>query len=570
MVVRKLALVLGCLLTLFAGSVSAQSEAKIRVVAPSISQIYDDLQWLIEQSPTADLKKQWAELKNNLLDAFTQGVDLKKPLEIDVVFRKSDLSYDWRVPIDVLTKKNVGFLEGIEGMGFKKKEITPKVYYEFAEKNKKPYYLRHDKGYAWISMEKSAVPGNPPLATQDMAALLAQNKDIVAELKNDAASMTSRRDTFKELRKQFEALIKFQRNEDKNAFELRKLALIQQLNEAERFIVESDTLAVGWTTTTSGPKPTGRGDVSVTALPGTDLQKSIEQFAVKPSYFANVELHPDALATGRITFPLDPMRIKHAKDFYAAVRPTLEIEIKAREGKTDDEKVALKQGMNKFLDMLDVGADLGVVDAFIDVHATAPKKNVMVCGIRAADGKVADEIINLLPKMKSDWQVKPLEEYGGVSIFELTIPETRKASFQRIFAGETALYVGTSKDAVWGAAGAEGLAQLKVAIDKTAAPASEKVDPIVISYLFNVSKLMTLMEIVEKETPKPVGKEQIQRQKDLEKYRNLADASMKDCTPLVTGELKRTDNKIEGFLELNECVLKYIGAMIADGTKALQ
>ena len=172
--------------------------------------------------------------------------------------------------------------------------------------------------------------------------------------------------------------------------------------------------------------------------------------------------------------------------------------------------------------------------------------------------------------MKAEWQVKPLEEHGGVSIFELTIPPNRLASFQRIFAGQTALYVGTSKDAVWGAAGTDCLPHLKAAIDKTATPAPEKADPIVISYQFNVARLMTLMEIIEKETPKPVGKEQIQRQKDLEKYRNLADAAMKDCTPLVTGELKRTDNKIEGYLELNQCVLKYIGSMMADGVKALQ
>ena len=351
MFVRKLALVFGCFITLCAGSLWAQSEAKIRVVAPSIGQIEEDLQWLIEQSPSADLKKQWAELKNNLLGAFEQGVDLSKPLEIDAVFRKSELGYDWRIPIEVLDKKNVGFLQGIDGMGFKRKEITPKVYYEFAEKGKKPYYLRHDKGYAWISMEKAAVPGNPPSATQDMEPLLAAKKDLVAELKNDPKEIASRRATFKELRKQFEALIKYQRNEDKNAFELRKLALIQQLNEAERFVVEADTVNVSWTTSTTGQNPVGRGEISVTALPGTDLQKSIEQFAAKPSYFANVPLHTDALANGRITFPLDALRIQHAKEFYTAVEPTIETEINARQDKTADQKVALKQGTKTFLEM---------------------------------------------------------------------------------------------------------------------------------------------------------------------------------------------------------------------------
>ena len=81
------------------------------------------------------------------------------------------------------------------------------------------------------------------------AALLALKKDLAAELKNDPKGIDQRRADFKDLRKQFEALIKFRRNEDPNAFELRKLSLIQQLNEVERFVVEAEDLLATWTTT---------------------------------------------------------------------------------------------------------------------------------------------------------------------------------------------------------------------------------------------------------------------------------------------------------------------------------
>ena len=98
-------------------------------------------------------------------------------------------------------------------------------------------------------------------------------QDLVAELKNDAAGIGVRRDNFKALRKQFEALIKFRRGEDPHAFELRKLALNQQLDEAERFLVESENMQIRWTTDTV--KGLGRGELSLTALPETELLTSV-------------------------------------------------------------------------------------------------------------------------------------------------------------------------------------------------------------------------------------------------------------------------------------------------------
>ncbi len=459
-------------------------------------------------------------------------------------------------------------------MGYQNKAIG-QDFYEIFEKGKKPFFLRYEKDYAWIASLKESVPANRPLPTADLQPLLALNKDVVAELKNDTAGLAKRRDNFKELRKQFEALIRIKRNEDQNVFNLRKLSATQYLNEAERFLVESESLQASWTTNAVSPDGSGRGEFSLTALPETDLLKSIEQFAVKPSYFANVKLHDSPIAVGRLNFPLDSVRVAHIKDFYKAVRPVVESEIKARPAATysDEQKAATQQATNTFLDLLTAGLDLGVVDAFVDAHAVAPGKNVLVCGIRTANGKQADEIVKILPKLKSEWEVKlDVHEHGGVKIHELTVPKTRLESFQKAFADNTVLYVGTSQDAVWGAAGADGLAQLKTAIDQTAQPAPEKADAVVVSYQVQLAKLVKLVDIIQKELPAVAGltKDQQQQRKDLDKYRKLAQDAMAGCDSLLKGELRRTDNKIEGFVELNECALKYIGSVIADGAKQIQ
>ncbi len=588
MLVRKFALFLVYSLGLVVSSASAQSEARIRAVIPSIELIESDLKWLVEQSPTADLKKQWKPLKEDILDALTQGVDLSMPISVDIVFRKDELAYEYRIPVGDLAGKN-GFLEGIKGIGFTVKEVTKNSYYEFKEKkDKNPFYLRFDRHYAWIS--KTPIPGNPPEATQDLKSLLALEKDVIASLKNEADGLAARRENFKALRGQFEALIKFRRNEEQSAFELRKLALVQQLNEAERFVVETEDLQVSWTTSTVAPTPFGRGELSLTALPGTDLEASIEEFAVKPSYFANVTLHPNPVASGKLTYPLDSLRIKHLKEFFKTVRPALDSQIGLMAGKSNAQKTATKQAMNLFFDMLDVGLALRVVDAFVDGHAPEPGKNVIVCGIRAIDGKNAEEIIKLLPQIDDGWQIKSdSQEHGGVKIHELTVSKSRLAAFQKIFGAETVLYVGTHKDSVWCAAGINAMKYLTSAIDQAALPAPETTDPIVLNYQFQLDQLVNLTDLVQKKedlAPKkdetstgsaPKTKEQLQhekeqrqREKDVEKYRKLAQDSMGGCNALLHGELRRTGKKIEGFLEINDCVMKYIGSMIADGVKVLQ
>ena len=459
-------------------------------------------------------------------------------------------------------------------MGYLNKPVG-QDFYEVFEKGKKPFFLRYEKDYAWIASLKEAVPANRPIPMADLQPLLALNKDVVAELKNDSAGLAKRRQNFQALRTQFEALVRIKRNEDPNVFNLRKLSTTQQLNEAERFLVETESLQASWTTNAVSPAGFGRGEFSLTALPETDLLKSIEQFAVKPSYFANVKLHDSPIAVGRLNFPLDSVRVAHLKDFYKAVRPVVESEIKARPAATysDDQKAATQQATTSFLDLLDAGLGLGVVDAFADAYAFAPGKNVLVCGIRTANGKQADEIVKILPKLKSEWEVKlDVHEHGGVKIHELTVPKSRLESFQKVFADNSVIYVGTSQDAVWGAVGADGLAQLKTAIDQAALPAPEKVDPVVVSYQVQVAKLVKLVEVIQKELPAVAGltKDQQQQRKDLEKYRKLAQDAMAGCESLMKGELRRTDNKIEGFIDMNECVLKYIGSMVADGAKQIQ
>ena len=138
MFARKFALYLICWTGLTVEVVSAQSEARIRIVMPSLKQVEEDLKYVVELSPAPELKKKWKTLKSNLLDAFTEGVDQTKPASLDIVFLKEEIGYEIRLPIELLGGPNNGFLSNLWGRGYKVKSIATD-FYEVAEKGKKPF-----------------------------------------------------------------------------------------------------------------------------------------------------------------------------------------------------------------------------------------------------------------------------------------------------------------------------------------------------------------------------------------------------------------------------------------------
>lgn len=557
-------------LALAGDSSAVRSEPRIRVAIPSLVEVESKLKWLIELSPDPQLKKQWKKLKQDFIDAFTDGVNDRKPIAVDIVFSSEGLSYDLRIPISDFTGESEGFLSGLRGRSYKVKLVGAETY-EILEKDKKPAHMLFDKEYAWIATGNRPVPTKPPPATADLAPILALKKDIVAEVRNLAEDVPLRRTTFQAFRRHTEGSSRKRRSESQNAFELRKLLLKQVMSEAEPFLVEADQLQVSWTIDTSAATGFGRGEVSLTALPGTDLLRMIEETGTKPGFFANVAVHENPLAAARLSVSLDAIRGSHLKEFFKSLRPILDTEIETRSSKTGRE--ALMRAMGVLFTMMEETTELRSVDAFAELFASAANKNTLICGVRAANGKRADEIIKLVPSIRTDWKVKlNAHEHAGVGIHELIVGNPDLASFQCVFKGERQVYVGTGKNAVWFAAGSESLDHLKRGIDQVTRPPA-KIDPVVFRYEIKAGQLVSLFDSIQKQESsrnKPLTEDQRQLRKDIDKYTKLARDAMSACDASMSGELRRTGEKIEGFAELNECVLKCVGSILASTLKDLE
>lgn len=559
---------------LFAPAANAQSEARIKIIQPGITRLEEDLKYLIELSPTPALKKQWKTVKE-LIDSFAVGLDPLQPMRVDLVFGKKSLAYESHFPVTKLEGPN-GFLQNIADLGYKnKKEATGLFSLTEGAKGaaKQLGYLRDANKYGSIAPTKEAVPANlaHPI-TEALKAYLAKGYDIAAELKNDPADakgLADRRANFKELRTQLEAGIKFKRDEDKNTFELRKLSVVQNLAEAERFLVETELLTMNWITDVVGKE--GRGELSFAAIPGTDLHASAALLGAKPSQFSNVKAPETTLATGRINFTIDQLRTGHLKNFYKAFRPVLAAQLDGLESLTDaDQKTAAKQAGDLLLNILDASATMGVLDGCMDLTAAGDGKHSFLGGIRAADGKAAEQILALFPRMLPGHEVKlNVATVAETSLHTLTVPAKRLTRFQKYFPGETVVFLATSKEAVWLAIGPNAQADLTAAITAATGPLPEMPDATIASFSANMAELVEFYDALAPEKAESKGPKTT-AQKEREKIRGLAAQAVAGCEPRLTTAFKRNGNAIEGTSVVSECALKFVGTLIADFAKSME
>lgn len=546
------------------------SEPRLRIVTPSLTELETKLKWLIELSPDPQLRKQWKKLKQDLIEAYTDGVDQERPIVADVVFSPTGLSYDLRIPILDLTDERTGFLAGLRGRDYAVRRLSKNTY-EILGEDQQPAHMLFEQDYAWIATGSRRVPTPPSSLAIELAPILKLKKDVVVELKNQPDDMKLRRAEFQAFREHVEGSGRKRRKENQNAFELRKALSKHFLAAAEQFIVEAASIQLTWNIDAAAAGGTGRGEVSLMALPGTALANLIDEAGTKPGYFDNAARHENVVASAVLSVVVDSLRSQQLKELGKSLRPIIENMIDARTPTIERE--AWARVVNRFFKMTDKLADLGTIDGFVELFEPIPGQHVLICGIRAADGKDADEIVTLVPGFRTDWEVKlKAHEHGGVCIHEIRIGKQDLATLQSAFPNEQLVYVGTSQGAVWIAAGMGALGHLKRCIDRVNDPV-EKINPVLFRYQVHVARLASLIaSFHRRDSLRKVSLTQDDRQfqKDIEKYTNLIHDVTAQCDSSFGGELRRSGDRIEGFTELNACVLRCVGSILASMLKDLE
>ncbi len=561
------ALALGASL-LAATMVTRADEPRITFVQPGADRLREDLKYLVNLAPTPALKKEWENL-DATLESFLAGVDGKTPIRVDVILGDKELIYQLNFPTTKLEGRD-GFLDNVASFGYTVKKNAA-GHYDLTEQgaSKRKYFLRANGKYAMLSQRLQDIPANAPDPGKLAQNLLSGSQDIVADLKNDPATITQRQADFTKLRVELEAAVKFKRDEAKEVFELRKLGTNHQLAELERFIVQSEHLQATWTTDIEAGK--GSGTLLLTALPGTELEKSIALLGTKPSAFSAIKLHDQPVISGKTCFELDDMRQKHLIEFYPVMNAAIGVNIENRPNLTAEGKAAANEFTKTLFALLIDGVSLGVVDSYVDLHAVEGNVHNMTCGILAKETSTVPALLALMPKIRDDWKYEAdVAEHNGVKIHKLTFPARRLEGFQSIFGKDQSdLYIGVGKEIVWGAAGKGGLDELKAAIDQQAS-GEKTVSPVVLSGTVKFGPTVQLLEIFRGNTPvSKTGKSkaELDRIKKIENLRKLAIDAFASGDDLLTFSLERKDKEVVGQLNANQGILRYVGSVIANFSK---
>lgn len=524
----------------------------MRLVVPNAAELMKDFQATMLLCSPAD-QKQWPELEK-YLDVFLIGIDRTVPARLDTITTHPIDRYVLSVPVpnDAMLKRFR--LENLDPLGINAKReagLLWKLTGAFTG------FMRVKNKYASIAEYKDDIPAVMPDPIVQVANLLALNADAVFEgtnVENVEGALESRRASYAIRRKDALAKLKKADKETADEFTIRKEVAGANADEAERLYVEAKLVLLA--ATIDSPMKQARLALKSIPLAKTPFEASVKRIHEKPDRFAAIEPFASPILSGRINLPLDEMRIAYIQKITAAMKTRSLNEIEAEKDRNADEKAAAKKIVELFYAMVDDGAKSELLNGFVESRSNASGKNTFVWGVVPKDGNVVIEMLELLPKSgKGNSAELNVDSEGDVKIHKMVMPASVRADAKAFFGEETA-YVGTAKDSLWLAIGEDGLKELKAAIKKSseAKPADPKAP-----FVNGMIKLGPWTELLHKRWGTTGNV----------KVRERAVAAFKGGDDILTIQLTRTDDTIEGMIKLMPGLLRFVGSSMAEFTRNL-
>lgn len=535
------------LMILSLGAPAFAQKAKVPTVVimhAGVDRLLEDIEYLVVE--LAGEKNVWEDKIQPNFEVFLPGVDTKRPIRYDVLLDPKADKEQARPSFPILQRQERNFLKkNIQPLGITTRQRRRNLYSCAGAFNG---WLQFNGDYATFAEQQEQIPANFDPFTEIEAPFKAGH-DLYVTLKNDVAGMEARAAAIKPVRANLLAALKKHKDEDDAEFALRKLGVEQQLNELERFFVQAAEISI--TNNTDSKKGTGDSTVRLKALPETELEKSVKMLAVESSHFASLKIDAKSLANGRINFPLDDFRKAQLKAFYPVLRPVIAKKIDSEKDLSGPQKEAAKKAVDGVIDMLEQGIDLGLIDGFFESIVGSDKKHGFLLGVRAMNGKQADEIVKLIPAFdKSATLAAGFETVQGVALHKIEFKGEVTQFMKSFFGGESTMIVGTSEKTVWIAGGADAEVRIKDAIETVAKAEKTDVSPFVLEFSAEMQPLMKAYDGV-------LGS------RGNEKLRAIALEAFSDGGRLEF-DLKREGDVVIGTSSVDKPILQFIGELIAD------
>lgn len=522
------------------------SAPKVNIVLHSIDRLIADLKILNDLTTTTE-QKQWKNIKD-ILDTFLFGIDTKQPVGVELILDAADDNYRFALPVSNLKT----FIDdNLGGFDITARKIGPNLY-SLRENRKAFYHMRFQKGYATLSQKRGDVNVvfNPRLKR---GPLVAKQLSVSATIKNKADGQAARRKRFAPVRQNLLAALKPRKTETAEDFALRRELLVLELGEAERFLAESEALAIGFRIDPKTKKATLGIDLA--AIAESNLDKSIRDLSKTPSHFAAVPRAKAPILSFRINHPLDNFRRTSLQVVLSATHKAIQADIDRTATATDAQKTASTKVLDAIVGITESTLKKGVLDAFIEVRPVEAGANVMVAGIRTVNGQQLKAALANAPHSILANNVKlDTDKAGDVAIHQLTVPAKFSNEFAVIFGDSKTILIGTSSDAAWCAAGPGALAELKAAITAQKQPAKAAANPIFVDLAIKVGPWIKALRT------RTLTKDEMA---DLK----LAEAAFDGGGDTVELRLQRDGLRVIGSTSLGTGILRFLGKKMSQFSK---
>lgn len=542
-------------------------DARITASHPGFGALKSDLKALIDLTLPAE-KTQWENIEG-YIDTFAIGVDEARPVFVSVLTGlKPTANLIW-APLPTGQQLFKDFRENLESLGY---ELVRDA------KDHTLYRLEQDPEYGWvrvlsdiqyavfvISEDKASLPALKELILKAQLPKVKIEGNMMAELVNDDASPEAqkhRKAAFDEVRRMGMEPIKKRPEESNTDFELRKLAVVHQMNEGERLLAETARLFAVLNMDKKAPgAPAASLSISATAIPGSSLAAAIEEIGKQPDAFAGIAKFEGSALSGRLNHPIDPMRQANFLEFVSLTEKNLMDRIKASKTLSDAEKQNSSDVGKGVMDVVRAGIKSGWTNGFIESVPDGKGDFVTIAAVSTPAATQLNTVLPGLAKAGAGSIVEMnLDKQGDINIHRVQLAEGFVDIFDKVFGVKKELFIGVGPTHVWLASGVNSKDVLKKTIAGLGTPQSTTT-PLHVEVKF-LPWIQRFDEIAKTDPP---GKttEELEGQREKARRRARAIASFANGADGVVVDFKVVNGEVKGLITLETGLLRLAGKMMS-------
>jgi hypothetical protein len=573
----KLAVYFALLLTTAFSSAAtaiAQSpqDARITISHPGFGSLKTDLKTLLDLTLPAE-QTQWENIEG-YIDTFAIGIDDGRPVLVSAITGvKPNALLIW-VPLSDTQPLFKEFRENLESLG-----------YEIARDSKDHslYQISQDPEFGWLRIvaetryavfvltsDKGTMPALKNLVLKAQMPEGKISGNMSAEILNTDVSPEAqkhRREAFGEVRRVSMETVQKRPEESATEFELRKLAVKQQMDEGERLLAEAGRIAMILTLDKKNPAaPVASLSVSANAIMGSSLADAIAQIGTRPDAFAGLAKLEGSALSGRLNHPVDPMRQANILAFLSLTEKDLADRLKVSKERTDAEKEMSNKVTTGVLDVLRGSIKAGWLNGFIEA---VPDGKGDFITVGAFSSPASANLTKVLPELanagKGNQVEMNVDAEGDVAIHRVQLAEGYIDLVDRIFGVKKDLFIGIGPAHVWLASGPGSVQQMKKTIAGLGEPQmSDTPVHVEISLLPWVQRF----EDIAKTAPPGKTPEALELQREWARRRSRAIASFANGGDKLVLDFKVKAGEVTGELSLETGILRFGGKLMSAFSKA--